>query len=377
MKRSPSLIAIVVVAGFIWPATMLTAAAAEPPPLPIAADLKARTADPAAVVDFAIPENPAAAILNSSIPATKPTTPRDFVAGINSLVDRDGKLQPGVSLGVAPYRLFAGHISRDDYDNKKFLVFLSRLQLSLATNSVTTGTAGATGSGILIGSGLSFVLIDKADPRGDARVDAKFGELVRTAPPLPPNPEADDMGSKFGDEVHEGASRAFRAYLQKWRKEKWNARSLGGGLAWRGNSATSALRDAKDDGWAGWLTYADKVPGSGLLSNGLFVANVQHRARELVEENGTKEKRDTTRAGAQLRYGNADFNAYAEVFYRRVSAGAGKKNDWSAEIGAEYRVYDGTWLNASWIDDATGNGESGVRAGLRFGFGKGPKWSRG
>jgi hypothetical protein len=330
--------------------------------------------DPAAIVDFALPENSAAAILNSTIPASKPTTPRDFAAGINSLVDKDGKLQPGISLGFAPYRLFAGHISADDYKKKPALVFLSRMQASLATLAATQ-TAGASSKGVLVGAGLNFTFIDHADPRGANEVSTAFGNIVKNAPILQPNPEADDAGSTVGakDAV---LSQRFQSYLQKWRQEHWNSRSFGGGLAWRGNSSTSAIRDAKDDGWAAWLTYADKVPGTGLLQNGLFLANAQYRKGEVVEESGVQFKRDAAKFSAQLRFGSADFNGYAEVFYRRFTSAAASKSEWSAEIGAEWRVSEGTWLNASWVEDANGKGDSAVRAGLRFGMGKGPKWSR-
>jgi len=323
----------------------------------------ADTPVPAAIVDFAVPENAAAAILNSSIAATKPTTPRDLVAGLSSIVDKDGNIKPGVSLAFLPYRLFKNDISADEFKNGT-LKFLSRAQVSAGTAAVS---ASDTSKGSLASLGLNLIFIDQADPREAPAVDRNFASLFKTAPGMPINP--DDTGSSY-ELVDSPAAQSFSTSLQKFRKDNWNARSLGAGLALRRLSTAGSLRKAKDDGWAGWLTYADRFPGDGLMRDSLVLINVQYRAREKVDNAGTLEERDTLRSGLQIRMGSPDINGYAEVFYRRVSTkGAGHKSEWSAEAGLEYRVHDGTWLNISWVDDVNGAGDSGVKTGLRLGIG--------
>ncbi len=336
--------------------------------------------DPVAQVDFAIPESPAAAILGSSAAVTRPTSPRDFSAGISSLFGNDGKLQPGVSLAFAPYRLLVGRITSTDYAKNTGVRFLARSQLSVASMAVNETAL----KGTRLGVGGSFILYDEADPRNDPEISNIFGRNYKKAV-LPENPDATSEG--IAAKQIDGA--AYEADLEKYRLSKWNARSLGVGAAWRGFSKSGSVNSLLDEGWGAWLTFANPgIPGitksttgigSGPLAEGLTLMSVQYRVREMVEKDSKAVERDSARIAFQYRVGRPNFNGYVEAFWIKERYSVAKYNTkkFSWEVGAEYKVAASTWLHLAWVDDADAKGNAGIKTALRFAFGSGAKWAIG
>ena len=334
--------------------------------------------DPVAQVDFAIPESPASSILGSSAAVTRPTSPRDVSAGISSLFGEGGKLQPGVSLAFAPYRLLVGRISSKDYSDNDTTKFLARSQLSVASTAVNE--TALKGTRLAVGG--SFILYDEADPRNDPEITRIFGASFKTVSlPSDPTLSNDGVVSRPIDATN------YEAALEKYRLSKWNARSLGVGLAWRGFSDTNNINNLRDEGFGVWMTFANPgIPGitkshsglgSGILADGLTLISIQYRVRETVEKDSKAVDRDSARIGFQYRVGRPNFNGYVEAFWREERYDVSKYNadKFSWELGAEYKFAASTWLHVAWVDDADAKGNSGIKTGLRFAFGSGPKWA--
>lgn len=320
--------------------------------------------DPVAMADYAIPASAAATVIGSSSTLTRPAAPREVVTGLLSDFDQDGRLQAGFSIAITPYTLLRKMpLTAEEYQQDPFKRFLANLQLSLAARTdegiVTGGEKAAR-----FGGGLSMVLFDK----GDLRLDNDF--LTKLMGKV--------AGHFTSDEVNESTGYAptppeiLKAAGKFWADEKarrWNAASAGFGVAPAFLSLSGKLSDAKDDGVMTWVNFA--LPGPGALEESTqFILGGNARFRQRVQVDSAWTRADVLDFGAQLRYGGAAGNFFAEGQYRRRDGGAATTEKFVYEVGLERRLKDNVWLNLSWTNDDAIQGGQLIRTGLRYGFGE-------
>ena len=115
------------------------------------------------VPSFPVPESPAgSAIANNSEPTLRPSTPKEFAASLVGLVDRKGKIQPGV---VIQYRL-GSPVKRMPKDYQSNM--LTRIRLNSEISFATTLAEQDSASGKRAQKsalGLKVPIIDNTDPR--------------------------------------------------------------------------------------------------------------------------------------------------------------------------------------------------------------------
>lgn len=126
-----------------------------------------------ASLDLAIPESPAFAVLGlSPQEVIRPTTPRDFAAGLLNGIDKNGNFQSGVAIDTVPYLLFNGeNTSLAEYRERGnyAIRLLTNTQLSVAT---AKGSSDDDKS-VKLAAGLKIVPWNRGDPRTFKRLRDK------------------------------------------------------------------------------------------------------------------------------------------------------------------------------------------------------------
>jgi hypothetical protein len=334
------------------------AASAETPTPPAAPDPAAEAAAAAkraSVADLVdvfddknrVPENPALDILDANaLNVVKPGSVKDLGTDLRALV-AGGKIVPQVAVEVSPYALaFGRRTTYEDYRRHKYVSILHRLTVSLATTSVGTGDAAATVGAV----GVRVRLIDRSDWRLD---DTAVGcALAATAPPKPPQqpgnggvvvvPTPEDNAAEEAKEA-----KAIKACFDKARKRvgSWNARqlALGGAIssAFPGGKLAADIRDL-----SGWISWADKLGGSGLLVvMGKYLFADTRREGELRQP-----ARHSASLAVELERRGSRFGVLGSLGVGRRWSDDGDAmawvGAWVAQVGGgvQVRVSDGTWV---------------------------------
>jgi hypothetical protein len=334
---------------------------------------KSTVMDPAARADFAIPESPAAAVLDQSADILRPTTPRETVTSILSNFDKDGKLKAGFSVAITPYTIFRTQpVSLREYNDEDLTRFLTNLQLSAAAKAGTeASTTGGTATPSLLGLGVNAVIFDHSDPRRDKAMLKRLGEIFSTSGFEQPDIEAIARGTLTQlPAVDAKRLEAYKEVTDAARRARWNRAAMGFGYAVRFVSASGKVQDAKEDGGAAWLNFS--APGFGSLSeNSQFLGAATYRYHQAFKRNDVSGHEDSFNLGLQYRVGTRDFNGFIEAFHHWRSPKGGKKeSDTSIEIGLEKKITESLWLNVAWTNDEATGSDSSIKTGLRYGFGQ-------
>jgi hypothetical protein len=159
------------------------------------------------------------------------------------------------------------------------------------------------------------------------------------------------------------------AKLKEAQAASWNAAAMGFGYAVRFKSATGKINDAKESGGGAWLNYSH--PGFGAWeSASQLLFSSSYRYHDDFTSNGVTGKQDTFNTGAQVRLGASDHNYYAQWFYKwKRPKGTAATHASPVEIGAEFKLSNGLWINLGWSNDKDLGGNSAFKTGIRYGFG--------
>ena len=323
--------------------------------------------DPANRTDFELPRVPAAAAIGSKAETIRPTTPRLFAIELLSKVGDNGTINPGFAFAVAPY-LMLQDVPLNEYRRAESTRFLSRLQLSLA--SAKAGEKRGN-DGVVVSAALSGLIFDFGDPRRAEELDGAFKTIF----------PAEGLPAFTGGErptMESEKTNAWSKTVDNWNRANWNKARMGFGYAPRWFSPTGKTDDLKSDGGVGWLALA--LPGYGRFAENIqLVSSLQYRHGEMLPlpaSPATLHSAEALSAGAQVRFGSAQFNGYAEAFWNRMKFSGGPKNTaWSYELGAEKRLTPSLWLQFSAGRGRTTTGEqtTDVKSGFRYAFGDGPQ----
>jgi hypothetical protein len=330
------------------------------------------------VADLPVPESPAFAALSLS-PETiiRPSTPREFATSLLNGVDRNGHLQTGVAVDVAPYLVFEGSkITLGAYQASSVTRVLSRTTVSVAT------TKGATedDKSIRLATGVHTTVFDTEDPRvnNDALFDC-FATLPLFRPTSILGPDLEKQRLEFQNNVLVPGVEACRARFQ--RTARWNGTSWIVAAAPTWTSPTGFIGDLDGTAVSVWSSLAygfDGVPG--LSENAQVTVHVRRINNEVITDAklpGGQETRDTTIAGARLRGGTTGFGLSFEAAYVRTSA-PGRADDSGSRIAftADRRVAENLWLTVSFSGEPGASRETStgmsILSALRFGVGKNP-----
>ena len=117
-----------------------------------------------------------------------PATPREFAASLLNGVDRNGTLQTGFAMEVAPYQVFFGpQTTLRNYRESLVTRLLYNFNVSAATTKASTDDDQAQ----RLALGMELTLFDKGDPRMDPRVENLFNQVTGENPV--PDYDPDEM----------------------------------------------------------------------------------------------------------------------------------------------------------------------------------------
>ena len=141
---------------------------------------------------------------------------------------------------------------------------------------------------------------------------------------------------------------------ESFRSNAWNKTAWSVGVAQTFTSTTGDINKLKGSGVAVWSTFGYGFDGIPLLEKtAQLIAHVQYRTNEQVAIDGMKGqffRQDRLTAGGRFRIGSPDFNVSVESDYvhadRSMSARPDEKY-FQHTVGADYKISDDVWLNAS------------------------------
>jgi hypothetical protein len=136
-------------------------------------------------LDRSIPESPAFTALGiSPETVTRPASVREFGTALLNGVDKSGKLQSGLAIDFAPYRILAGsQTTWPEYKHNLLTRILYNTQLSLGTTKATTDDKA-----LRLAGGLNITLWDNGDPRLNDKIANLYRTDFITHPPPSINP---------------------------------------------------------------------------------------------------------------------------------------------------------------------------------------------
>lgn len=130
-----------------------------------------------------LPESPAAFALGMTATViARPGTSREAVATLSAIMAPDGSIVPGVSIEIAPFRLFDGARTIDEWlSRSKSCEIAQSIRLSLAT---AEGAAAAMeGSPPLIAVGARVAFVDETDYRRNRKATIAVRNALAAAAP--------------------------------------------------------------------------------------------------------------------------------------------------------------------------------------------------
>jgi hypothetical protein len=323
-------------------------------------------------IDLAVPDSPAFTVLGvTPDDVTRPASPKDLVTSVLNGVDKNGHLQTGMALDIAPRMLFGGDtLTWTDYKNNTVDRLTARTQVSFAT------TKGATSDdpAVRLALGVHLTPWDTGDPRLDKGLQDCFASAgaVMTDPISPTLSEADIKKELTRRET------AAKVVADKCRatskKKNWAASAWSLAIAPTWASPTGAGSDLTYSGIGVWTSLAI---GVGQVPTSQFILHARYRTRELVADparQGQFVEQDTGFAGGRYRFGNPDFAGAVEAGWnRKTPLGGATTNTAHLSVGLEHRVGDNSWL------DVTVGGDIGsdqlqhplsILSSFKYGFSK-------
>ncbi|HEY7877822.1 MAG TPA: hypothetical protein VIC55_06340 [Gemmatimonadaceae bacterium] len=303
------------------------------------------------VTAYAVPDMPAATFLGTT-PATiaRPATGRDFLVGLASGVDENGRARQGFALEASPLAVIPGlGISLDQYRaagfNPRYL--LANLLLSLGAAQAAGDTAPTT-----LAYGLRLTVFDAGDPMRDPEFLRALGDSIarcRPRTPLGGIPHADRPTQLTAelrdlmDERHDRAVRCMGSHTRKlarrYARAHWNASNVT--LAYAGGERLnrSSFAERRHAGDRVWVTAALRA---GTAAQAIAYVDWSH-----VRDAGIRSYSAVT-YGARVNVGSEAVNGFAELLgqerFHAPGGGGASGRSWSA--GVELRAAMSLWISA-------------------------------
>jgi hypothetical protein len=315
-------------------------------------------------VDLAVPEYPAFALLQAH-PSTvlRPSKLRDITVTVAN-VFLNGALPTSFAVEFAPYALATGNQSLVSYQNNHLI---NSLRVSLGTSSAAQG-------GTDVAAGIRFTPIDHGDPRMNQtflsslyavadRINHLASSCLDTVlkqQGLTPLRYASLDAAQKGriDSLTRicatsgGAGSVgladLDAQIQTLRHnaeaELWNAEILDFGVAVKGHTPDSLVKEVYLDGYGFWGTYGTPLFGQ----NGQLLIGVRASSARTAAI-------DTFRTvdfslGARLYLGSNALKGFAEYTAEGalpIDGGSSTGLTGSLQAGVEMKVMDGVWLEGA------------------------------
>jgi hypothetical protein len=299
-------------------------------------------------VDLAVPESPAFVALGlTPQEVSRPTSARDLAASLLNGVDREGKLQTGVTIDTAPYMLAAGSkLTLREYQQGPYITrFLARWQTSFATVRASDSDDGS----VRMALGMRFTLFDRGDPRTDTELLgclAREAEAVlAAAPAVPPGTDLDIVNRQREEEVR-GRVQPCReaAAARRWNRSAWIA-----GVAPTWTSPDGTAGNLGYSGTALWTSVGYGFEGVPVLMDHAMVAGyVKTRDQEIAPDRfqeGQFVAQDTLTLGARLLFGAPSTQVNLEgVWVRNDRPDDLEDKYWRVGLGLERKLVDHVWL---------------------------------
>lgn len=317
-------------------------------------------------IDLAVPDVPAANVLGMS-PDTviRPTTGKDFAAGLLNGVGQDGKLQAGVALDIRPALFIApGSFSLANYRDmtqaplndgtpfERYRMKRGAYWTKLRTSFATGRTEAGGGDADRYAFGASFNIFD----HGDSRLSPTYRNCVipvlddlnkQAADALAAVPIGDTAGEErvrkmISAAEADGGARAIKECARKFEETHWNADSWDVGAAYF-DFDTPQVRSS---GFATWTTYARHIG-----SNGQLIFHLRWQDDEVATDPKDEKAfvvQDAFIGGARLRWKAPGGALMLEATYRDLDRKSGEDDSYTlASIGYEFRVAEGLWLQVA------------------------------
>ncbi|HYH06319.1 MAG TPA: hypothetical protein VEK11_04580 [Thermoanaerobaculia bacterium] len=310
----------------------------------------------APLLDFSVPESPAFTMLGvTPQDVTKPPDAVGLGVALLNATDQDGVLQSGIAIDSNPYLVFKGpKLTFPNYRGSRYQQFFSRMKLSAATTKASADAQDAHAA-----VGLLFVPIDSGDPRLDAGLATCIGEAINFTPaqePVPVNPNASTSVAVPLAEQQQKALLKCHKDLEKRRNDTWNARSWMIGVAAASVTDDGKVENLQSDGIGIWTSYSRQFsfgrtnasePPKSDVRRAQVIVHARYRTSEKVKPEGSDVSidQDSSLFGARLRVGAPEFGGSVELSNIRNKPDGGKsETHMRVLIGAERRVFAGTWL---------------------------------
>jgi hypothetical protein len=310
---------------------------------------KANGSEPVKIVtlDLAVPDSPAFAILGLSPESiVRPSSPRELATTVLNGLDRNGNLQSGLAVDLAPRFLFAGNsLTYAQYSAPKARVtrLSARTQLSFATSK----GASDDDKSLRTALGLRTTLWD----RGDPRLDGTLVGCLDTVRVQPPNVALSDT---IGQQAFEAAqTKAIQPLVegchQDFKNRRWNASSLAAGIAPSWQSPSGASQDFKYSGAAFWTSLAIELNSARNHAVGQLIVQGRYRNKELVkagEDSKELVEQDSTGVGTRLLLGAPSRAAVLEgELIRKSPDGKDADTSFTLSGGGQLKLANDLWLS--------------------------------
>jgi hypothetical protein len=295
-------------------------------------------------VNYSIPDSPGLHIVGlGTEEVVRPTTPRALALALQPAVDKDGKVQRGLALDFAPFKVFAPRTTKADYDRSLALRALWNTQVSVGTAKPADDNDQTLKAGI----GVSTILFRSHDPLSDPAHrkcldDALVDRLT--------NLKMGELGGVAGTADAEAAA-AIVGCQKKLAEKAGMGLTLSLALATSRFSDTGKWSEGKKDARGGWLSAsyglfdASRALGMQRMSAAMLVKRLLgERVSDPLDENA-KVRQSSWLVGAKLLWEGDAFNYFVEHGYKRLQIeGREKDKVRRTVLGLEWQVSPGLWL---------------------------------
>lgn len=325
-------------------------------------------------VNYSIPDSPGLQIVGlGTEDVVRPTTPRALALAVQPAVDKDGKVQRGLALEFAPFKIFAPTTSKSAYERSPLVRALWNTQVSIGTAK----PASDDDKSLKAGLGLySIVYRSKGmDPLRDEAhaaclqraMTAELEGLQLTGTP----------GFRGRTPEQSGSAKAAEKCYADLAAKVPNGLTVAAALATSRFSPTGKWSDGKEDAHGGWLAanYAFGELSTGLGMHRLDGAlTVKRLLRETVQDpldDKAKVRQASWLVGSKLFFGSDPFNYFVEFSYKKAQiAGREKDNLRRAAVGLEWQMSPGLWIVGAIGGEGgrtNGTSNSFVTTGIKMG----------
>lgn len=326
-----------------------------------------------------------------------PDSVRDFAAGVLSGVDRDGNLQNGYAVQIAPFRLLGVNPDLIDYRQKTFGGWATRVLYNTGLSIATTNAADDDDE-IRLALGLEATLIDTQEEKilnalAVAQDQALSDRPRRRAKESIEAFEArlNEWAAQVNTNYHEARNRVLNTH--------YNGFKLSAAYAPTWLSETGKFGDLTWDGSSTWVTTSWQwyVNGSDaddgkigrerstqpLISEFELLGHLRYQQGKQVVDPSDQlrtAEQDMLIAAVGLRFGNSDWHAMVEASYLRFFDGLeGEGDGFRIGGGFERRLAENLWfaMQAGHDFGSGGSDEDFFAIGtFRFGTSDSPIYTR-